>query len=388
MPTNNDDVISITKNAVINGLNGADVFNYTSGYATISGGDGTERYDSNIFGDKTGGDRLYFNGSAPVRLTFSSTEDGVATLSGGRLNFTGIERVHLGNGNDVVNASSATLESAHSGTPVHGLTIYTGGGNDSIIGTRTEDFIDGGAGNDTIRAGDGTDHIQSSTGNDLIYGDAGQDNIRWGQGDPAEIVGNDTIYGGADADVINIWINAGSENSVGVAVTISNVQNDGSTKGSATTTIGGARSDLAFSQFETIWTHQGRDTIDGAAASVGSSNEGFHGSTRWGDDRLTGSRGHDTLEGGEGRDTITGGAGNDLISTNGDYYNRNAPGDRDVDTLIFRGGFGHDTILGFDNGLDRIDLGGASYRETVTSEGTLLTVGSNSILLQNVFDWS
>lgn len=388
LPTNSNDVIKVAANKLIKGLDGADVFNYTSGNATIDGGNGNERYDSNIFGDKTGGDRLFFNSNAPVTLNFSSTEDGVATSSGGRLTFTNIERIHLGNGNDVVNAASARIESAHNGTPVHGLTIYTGGGNDRITGTRTEDFIDGGAGNDTIRAGGGTDFIQSSTGNDLIYGDAGNDNIRWGQGNPAEIVGNDTIYGGADSDVINIWINAGSENSKGVDVKITGILNDGSTQGTAFTDFGGARSNLRFSEFETIWTHQGRDVIDGGNATVGSSGAGFHANARWGDDRLTGSRGDDTLEGGEGRDTITGGAGDDLISANGDYYNRNAPGDGDVDTLIFRGNFGHDTVIGFDNGLDRIDLGGASYRETVTNQGTLLTVGSNTILLQNVFDWS
>lgn len=387
MPTNNDDVITIRANTVTNGLNGADVFNYSSGNATIHGGDANERYDSNIYGDKSGGDRLYFKAATPVKLTFSTSEDGVATLSGGRVSFTGIERIHLGNGNDVVNASGARIEKAHDGTPVHGLTIYTGGGHDTVTGTSYEDFIDGGAGNDVIKAGGGTDFVQSSTGNDLIYGGAGNDNIRWGQGNPNEVVGNDTIYGGADSDVINVWINAGRENSTGVSVKINSVTNDGSTQGSASTSIGGATSKLTFSQFETVWTHQGRDTIDGSAATVGSSGTGFHGSTRWGDDVLKGSRGDDTLEGGEGRDTITGGAGDDLISANGDYYNRNAPGDGDVDTLIFRGAFGHDTILGFDEGVDRLDLGGASYRTTETSNGTLITIGSNTILLQNVFDW-
>lgn len=388
MPTNNDDLITIGAGSTINALGGADTFQYYRGNATIHGGDGGERYDANIYGEKTGGDRLYFNGSTPVSLVFSTSEDGVATSTLGRLTFTGIERIHMGNGHDVVNAGNARLEAAHDGTPVHGLTIYTGAGHDFVIGTSGNDFIDGGAGNDTIRAGAGEDFIQSSTGNDVIFGGAGNDNIRWGQGNPREIVGNDTISGDAGSDVINVWINAGQMNSQGVAVTIKNVAGDGSTDGSAFTNIGGARSNLYFRQFETVWTHQGRDTIDGSNAAIGLNGKGFHANARWGDDRLLGSRGNDTLEGGEGRDTINAGAGNDLISANGDFFNRGAPGDGDVDTLIFRGNFGRDTVIGFDNGVDRIDLGGASYRETVTSEGTLLTVGSNSILLVNVFDWN
>ncbi|MFT4014003.1 MAG: calcium-binding protein [Paracoccus sp. (in: a-proteobacteria)] len=386
MPTNSDDKITIIANQTVSGLNGADEFYYTSGNATIHGGDLNERYDSNVYGEKTGGDRLYFK-TSPVSLTFSTSEDGVATSSKGRLTFTGIERIHLGDGNDTVNAASATLESAHGGTPVHGLTLYAGGGNDSIIGSRGGDFIDGGSGNDTIRAGAGDDFVQSSTGNDLIFGGAGTDNIRWGQGNFDEVVGNDTIYGGAGSDVINIWIKAGWENSAGVATNITSIAADGSTAGNAATNIGGARSTLTYSQFETVWTHEGRDTMTGANATISSTGTGFHGNTRWGDDVLIGSRGNDTLEGGEGRDTITGGAGNDLISANGEFYNSYAPGDGDRDTLIFRGAFGKDTVLGFDAGVDVIDLGGASYRETVTSQGTLITVGTNTILLAHVFDW-
>ena len=103
---------------------------------------------------------------------------------------------------------------------------------------------------------------------------------------------------------------------------------------------------------------------------------------------LIGSAGRDTLEGGEGRDTITGGRGNDLISTNGDFYNMSAPGDGDADTLIFRAGHGADTVLGFDVGIDRLDLGGRHYSVSENGQGTLLNFGGgDTILLSHVFDF-
>ena len=100
---------------------------------------------------------------------------------------------------------------------------------------------------------------------------------------------------------------------------------------------------------------------------------------------MVGSSGNDTLEGGTESDTITGGAGDDLISAANDYYNMNAPGDGDADTLIFREGHGHDTVLAFDVGVDVLDLGGRDYDVVETSGGTLLTYGNDSILLSNVY---
>ncbi|MBN9243458.1 MAG: VCBS domain-containing protein, partial [Mesorhizobium sp.] len=59
--------------------------------------------------------------------------------------------------------------------------IYTGGGNDSVIGSAGNDTIDGGIGNDVLRGGDGNDTLYGGAGNDTLYGDAG----------------NDVLYGGA-----------------------------------------------------------------------------------------------------------------------------------------------------------------------------------------------
>ncbi|SMO65913.1 calcium-binding protein [Paracoccus laeviglucosivorans] len=389
MPTHNNDVLRATEaRQTIHAGGGDDEFywNPAIGSVTFHGGDTNERYDANPYMDRTGGDRLFIESKIGVNLRFDTTEDGIARQGANVLKFTGVERLHLGSGDDTINGARAHLAPAHDGTPTHGLTVYAGDGNDVIIGTAFDDFIDGGSGNDTIRAGDGHDFIQSSTGDDLIYGGDGSDNIRWGQGNFDEVVGNDTIYGGAGQDLMNVWIKGGYENSPGVAVKINWVAEGGSFAGTSQTDFGGARSTLQYYGMEQLWTHEGRDTIDGSGAVIGRGGAGFQANARWGDDVVLGSRGNDTLEGGEGRDTINGGRGDDLISANGDFFNMRAPGDGDRDTLIFRAGDGHDTVLGFDTRIDVLDLGGRHYTATENAHGTLLTIGSDTILLSNVFD--
>ena len=331
MPTESKDIINVSAGQEVYGLGGPDEFTWLGGNATIHGGDTGENYDDNVYMDKTGGDRLFID--SPSKVTFSSTEDGSAKTSTGTLQFDGIERLHLGDGNDVVKAGNAEVDR-------WGLSVWAGGGDDLVVGSKGGDFIDGGDGNDTIYGGDGWDFIQSSTGNDLIYGGAGQDNIRWGQGNFNEVVGNDTIYGGEGHDLINVWIKDGyTANGKGVEVEIEKVFADGAMKLTAETDIGGAHSTLKAQGFEQGWTHEGKDTVSGENATI-VGEKGIQWNTRWGDDILIGSKGNDVLEGGDGKDTITGGAGNDLISANGEYYNLNTHGDGDVDTLIFRTGHG------------------------------------------------
>lgn len=392
MPTKNNDVIRGPYHGQpIHAAGGDDqiYWGHADGSTTLYGGNSNEHYNTDLYTTgNPGGDRLYITGSEGATIRFGSTKSGVVNVGTETLKFYGVERLHTGNGNDVINGSAATLAPAVGGTPQHGLTIFAGGGQDRISGSAFADMIDGGSGNDTIFGGKGDDFIQSSTGHDLIYGGAGNDNIRWGIGNNVA-PGNDTIYGGeveeGIGDLINIW--SVNENWM-IGGTGARVVFTGAEKGVAYSTMGGVTSTLHFYQFENSWTHQGNDTVTGANAAIGSDGKGFRMNTRWGNDILTGSRGNDTLEGGTGRDTITGGRGNDLISANTEYYNRNAPGDGDVDTLIFRAGDGHDTVLGFDTGIDILNLGGRSYTAVENGQGTLLRFASgDTILLSNVFDF-
>ncbi|CAM2999200.1 Hemolysin-type calcium-binding repeat-containing protein [Paracoccus aminovorans] len=393
MPTNNDDIIySTSLNDRILGLVGADTFYWTpSGRDTFIGGDQGERYDANPYLDRTGGDQLHIQGNVGAQVRFVTTEDGLVSVGAHTLKFEGIERFYGTSGNDTIRGAGAMVTAEHFGTPTHGLTIYAGAGHDIITGTSMDDILDGGPGNDSIWGGAGNDFIQSSTGNDLIYGGAGDENIRWGLGDAYwHNPGNDTIYGGPGHDLINVWVweHGDGDGARGGSVNIASTRADGAFAGTATVGSSSGVSTLRFQGIEQGWTHNGNDTVTGANAKV-TGNIGFQWNTRWGDDRLTGSAGNDTLEGGEGRDTIEGGRGNDLISANGEFYNWNTAGDGDVDTLIFHGGFGHDTVLAFDVGLDILQFDrGMSYSVSEVARGTLLTFNTgDTILLSNVFDF-
>ena len=46
-----------------------------------------------------------------------------------------------------------------------------------------------------------------------------------------------------------------------------------------------------------------------------------------------------------------------------------------------------DTVIGFDKGLDIIDLGGNEYTVRDTSQGTVLTHGTDTILLYGIHDF-
>lgn len=384
MPTDNDDLIySTSRNDNVLGLAGADTFYWTpNGTDIFVGGDRGENYDPNPYLDRSGGDRLIIEGNRGVEVRFTSNEEGLVRLDGHSLKFEGVERFHGSDGNDTIRAAGATIEPARAGMPEHGVTIYAGAGHDIITATSQDDIVDGGSGNDSIWAGDGNDFIQSSTGHDLIYGGAGDENIRWGLGDDVA-PGNDTVYAGSGHDLINIW-------AVEPDHTGAYVEYQHATKGRAVTNMGDVRSVLHFNNVEQGWTHQGRDTVTGADASVGVNERGIQFNTRWDDDILIGSRGRDTLEGGEGRDTIEGGDGNDLISANGDFTSWNAVGDGDADTLVFHAGFGHDTVLAFEAGLDILQFDrGMSYTTSDVARGTLLTFNTgDTILLSNVFDYN
>ena len=91
----------------------------------------------------------------------------------------------------------------------------------------------------------------------------------------------------------------------------------------------------------------GNDVIDGSADPDEMS--GLEGDDHLyghdGDDTLFGNDGNDTLEGGRGDDHLDGGSGDDTLN-----------GGEGADTIVFRDGYGHDVIMDFDPGEDRVQL--------------------------------
>lgn len=305
--------------------------------------------------------------------------------------FTGIEQIYGGAGDDVFRAGDLTFGGPDFGEGIRGVSFFGGAGNDDMIGSQFADFIDPGDGDDVVRAGDGNDHVDASRGDDTVFGGSGDDNIRWGGGNAEWLSpGADFLSGGGGRDIVNLWAHYGDGGGTpGVTVDIRVIRADGAMTGTGTVQVDAAgNTDTAsFRGFEQGWTHQGNDTIDASGAEV-RGEMGILWGARWGDDVLIGSAGNDTLEGGSGADTLRGGAGDDLIVAGEEWYNPAAPGDGDADTIIFRAGDGHDTVTGFDAGVDVLDLSGAHYDVEATADGALVTLDTgDTILIAGVEDW-
>ncbi len=171
--------------------------------------------------------------------------------------------------------------------------------NDDLNGTSGNDFIVGKRGDDTIIAGAGRDVVISGSGNDSIDGGAGNDCIVSGSGD-------DTVSGGAGCDYINSGsgddsIDGGSDH-------------DFIASGSGNDTVyGNTGSDF-------IITGYGNDIVFGGAGNdiiiSGSGDDDVDGGSD--NDFILSGSGNDILNGGAGKDTMYGGSGNDIYFVDND----------------------------------------------------------------------
>ncbi len=87
------------------------------------------------------------------------------------------------------------------------VSIYGGGGNDTLLGGPGADFIDGGPGADRIFGGGGNDILIGGSGNDRLYGDAGSDNLSGGSGNDILVSrdgARDTLSGGSGTNYAQI----------------------------------------------------------------------------------------------------------------------------------------------------------------------------------------
>ena len=118
----------------------------------------------------------------------------------------GDDTAYGGDGNDIIYGGVANA--GHN-------TLYGGAGNDYLVGGDAPDLIDGGAGDDWIfgmssgSSVNGVDQLIGGDGNDHIYGGIGIDKMFGGKGD-------DYLYGGSDTDPFmyggdgNDYMNGGS----------------------------------------------------------------------------------------------------------------------------------------------------------------------------------
>lgn len=121
-----------------------------------------------------------------------------------------------------------------------------------------------------------------------------------------------------------------------------------------------------------------------------------------GNDQIQGQAGNDRLDGGTGNDKIYGGAGSDLLFgrggrdfLNGGLNNDKLYGGANADAFLFRGKWGYDRVMDFQNGLDKLDLrsNGLSFSKLAIkvadvdrdgrSDDVLIKAGGNAIDILN-----
>lgn len=162
-----------------------------AGAATIVGGNGNDRI---VFTATSidGGD--YDGGAGTNTLDFSRVADPL------KLSLDGLANDSSPFGTLNVRATFAR--------------VYTGGGNDTLVGTASRETIDGGSGDDSIVGGGGNDYLVGNFGDDTLLGDNGDDTLEGsagrdrleGQGGADLLIGGanpDRLYGGSGPDTLS-----------------------------------------------------------------------------------------------------------------------------------------------------------------------------------------
>jgi len=376
----NDTFFNIEGNDLLYGGDDSDLFQLwvNFGTDTIEGGEGGTDWDvidaSAVTTDTT--------------VTFTGDEAGSIVSGANSADFSEIEEIRTGAGNDTLDASATsggvTLDAGAGDDTVDGGdgndTIFgfegsdsvLGGAGDDVINTRTSpgtgvpdegygapgdplfypadpdalndrDTVDGGTGNDIILTGDDNDLIFGGDGNDTVDAGFDDDTVSGGAGmDSLEgNEGNDTIDGGADDDII--FGDVSPDNPDFALYAPYELPNDGTDLApgnNADSLTGGAGNDTIFGQDD-------NDTIEG-----GTGNDLLDGGID--DDLIDGGDGADTLIGGTGDDTLLGGNDTSADSLDGgDGDDELSAGDGD-DTLS--GGLGADSMFAGD-GNDDLDGG-------------------------------
>ncbi|MGD9649555.1 MAG: calcium-binding protein [Dongiaceae bacterium] len=223
---NGDDVVLLANGNIssitVYGGAGDDIIATGDGNDTIDGGDGDD-YLYGAAGHNTilggnGSDFIYYSSSSSTTITQAMTFGSTGVTQNVVLNFStslydggnevdnlqgtagddyisynvigfaarilNFEVIDGGEGNDYVDMSAYS----------QGITLYGGGGHDTVIGSSADDALVGDGGNDHLMGGEGNDYIDGSDGNDLIEGGAGNDLLAGGSGQDTFVYSVDDVF--------------------------------------------------------------------------------------------------------------------------------------------------------------------------------------------------
>jgi len=304
-------------------------------------------------------------------------------------------------GNDRIDISSFSSVSGY-------RLIELGGGNDTFIGYRGNDYVDAGAGNDTLIGGAGNDTLNGGAGSDTgnyasaagtlkidlrvssaqaigggqgsdtlisienlsgsrfadsligngaanqLLGNAGNDSLNGLAGNDRLIggAGNDTLLGGVGNDTLN--------------------GGDGSDTANYASTTGAIKVDLRLAGAQAIGGGQGSDTLASIENLVGSGfADRLFGNAAA--NQLVGNAGNDTLNGLAGNDRLVGGAGKDMLT-----------GGVGADTFVFNTlqesgkGATRDVITDFVSGVDTLQLSAIDANTTIAGNQAFNWAGAQA----------
>ncbi|KAG1715452.1 Iron-regulated protein FrpC [Nymphon striatum] len=222
--TGNDSLLGGQSNDTLEGGAGNDTLSGGTAFDSLDGGADADLIivEDGYGGDTIAGGETVTTGvdqdtieagslTGDTTVIYSGDEAGDMATGSNTATFTGIEEIHLGAGNDSVDAAADGVGSGDD-------TVLGGTGDDTILGQGDNDSIDGGAGNDELDGDAGNDTVLGGAGNDTLIGDLGNDSVDGGIGDDI-LFGNegadtltggegaDQLFGGADADVLNVGSN-------------------------------------------------------------------------------------------------------------------------------------------------------------------------------------
>ena len=350
---------------VVASVAGSNAIYAGSGNDWVSGGDG----DDYISGG-TGNDVL--NGDGGINVIDGGEGDDLITSgltvvrSGGYLDGgAGDDQINAANGHYVIDggAGNDRIEAYASNADEGSFFIYVDEGDDFVLGSSADDYVElgdgadtfiGTGGNDYVLGGDGDDYLQSAAGASSLYGEDGNDILVAGPGSDGSVLdggaGDDEYQILPDAGLVTVRDAQGSNRIVFLAGELidedllyapSSIYLEWT--GNELTIVSGEgviRVTLADDTvLPSIYYRAVSDYVDGrwvgldtlistptltvqqagsdgddlleAHSSYGNVMSGYAGN-----DLLVGASGNDTLSGGVGDDSLDGGAGNDTYRFN------------------------------------------------------------------------
>ena len=258
----------------ISGGNGDDILNGGAGDDTIEGGAGADTMD----GGAGNNDTLSYAGSSRGTTTMSTEVPDPNPRSGVTVTLSGI----------------GTDTGENIGT--HAAEDTISGGFENLIGSRYDDKLEGGSGENVIKGGSGNDWLISGGSDNRLEGGSGRDRLDGASGGFLSYEGSGS---GVNVDLSDRSTSTTLSDADAALFEIATVA------GVIKVSGGDASGDIATG-FVHVIGGRGGDTLTGDDVA----NE-LHG--MGGIDTLTGNGGGDTLIGGEGRDTLKGGIGVDTL---------------------------------------------------------------------------